>query len=472
MGYIDIPGSPLADFTQAVISLWFRVPQASLDACVAGSRGDGSLFDGVIPLVVLGAEGSSAGYTTDKTSAVSATTSYPAIHFGTSATVSRVDYDFSGPPTYTWWVTQTSVWNPNTQPASVTNVNTDVSNSYASSKTPTTPTFIGVRASDATLLISFQTGKVGVAENYRFELSSIDPARINAVGDNQYTIGTDVVTWEMNSFLAQIGPAVVSGSATHVPAVPFDFTFEAHEHDTYSDISGLALNTTGTIRSDAIHVTPDVWHHVLISLNLQTIATSGSTTGGGETASYTSSASQLFVALDDVNQTGWDLSSNWVWGASDLNWVITDEALQVAGSLPFTGVTDPDTTPVGIVTYPVPTFSLASPAIPVRGKPMGLPAPAGYAPNIYKVEMAEFQLFTGVSRDTNVEATRRAFISAKGGPVHPAVAAKLLGKPPDIAFIKNRDNWIAGRNQGALPHVRAIPTGTIKPFTPDPRLGR
>ena len=105
--------------------------------------------------------------------------------------------------------------------------------------------------------------------------------------------------------------------------------------------------------------------------------------------------------------------------------------------------------------------------------------------------MAEFQMFTGVSMDTGVVKNRRAFIGADMLPVNPFAIGelsdptqgvdpltliapgppqKLLGKRPDIALTSSSINWIGGINIGTGGGLKAA--GTIKPFLPNPKVGR
>jgi hypothetical protein len=85
-----------------------------------------------------------------------------------------------------------------------------------------------------------------------------------------------------------------------------------------------------------------------------------------------------------------------------------------------------------------------------------------------KVEMAEMQVFTGVSLDTSITANRRAFIKDDGTPANPAAAQALLGKAPDI-LLSDFKKWKAGTNAGTAGPFTA--TGTIKAYAKNPRLG-
>ncbi len=128
-----------------------------------------------------------------------------------------------------------------------------------------------------------------------------------------------------------------------------------------------------------------------------------------------------------------------------------------------------------------------SPA-PLKGSPLHVPAPGSA---VYEVQMAELQIFTGVTLDTGVEANRRAFINSRGEPVDPLYGlekargifgpetpnvtpsppVQLLGKMPDRSVTRMASNWGAGVNLGSA-KTSFKPTGKIKPVRPDPVLGK
>ena len=195
--------------------------------------------------------------------------------------------------------------------------------------------------------------------------------------------------------------------------------------------------------------------------------------------------SKMWCAIDDVNYGGNNFGE---FGGSDPNMLLTvlgSNAL--ARPLSVNGLN----CNVGPAAY-----SLTNAPLPSNGGSLGIPASAAFVDNIYKVEMAEFQMFTGVTLDTSVTANRRAFVAPdkKGQlvPVNPfaigsladpnagvdphsliapGAPQKLLGKPPDIALVSASRNWQGGINTGkAKLHLK--PKGTIKPFTPNPVVGK
>jgi hypothetical protein len=124
----------------------------------------------------------------------------------------------------------------------------------------------------------------------------------------------------------------------------------------------------------------------------------------------------------------------------------------------------------GLVNYPeAGDGSVAYGAGTIRSGSVGIPAAATFVDNVYNIEMAELQLYTGVTLDASVEENRRAFIRSDRRPVkHVMVdgilmpaAALLLGKMPEI-WMHGSQNWIAGKNTGTLGNF--APSGTRNPY--------
>jgi hypothetical protein len=128
-------------------------------------------------------------------------------------------------------------------------------------------------------------------------------------------------------------------------------------------------------------------------------------------------------------------------------------------------------------------------SVPSSKEAFGIPASTKYVDHIYRVEMAEFQLFTGVTLDTGIVSNRRAFVDENGEPVLPKApegekppAEALLGKRPDI-LLHGSSDWEDGKNTGSLgvaidddgnaneiPEGQFVATGAIDPYKPDPSL--
>ena len=135
--------------------------------------------------------------------------------------------------------------------------------------------------------------------------------------------------------------------------------------------------------------------------------------------------------------------------------------------------------PVNLNSTPFRQLNVNYDISPVRssGNPIGIPSSGEFVDHVYHVEMAEFQMWTGVTLDTSAERSRRAFIellsTEETGPVMrpapPSKAESLLGKKPDVLLHGSTD-WILGANSGSA-SKKFTSTGKIKPYVPDPNLG-
>jgi len=246
---------------------------------------------------------------------------------------------------------------------------------------------------------------------------------------------------------------------------------------------------------------PDQWHHLLLSFDV-----GGSVSLG---TPFASSSCRLWYAIDDVDYRGAenlrpyrDLEGD-EWGRDNLddNAIITRNAWAYSGS-------DPDFEEglyyqnqfVGL-----PSGSYGGGSIPSEDAAMGIPASAAYVDGIFRVEMAELQMWTGVTMDTGIESNRRAFVDENGEPVDPTEGAvdpetqqfdprgpgeRLLGKKPEI-LLHGSDNWKEGYNTGTLgisitttvdeagkvtetitkiPSGQFTPTAKISQYKPEPAL--
>lgn len=362
MGYVVLPAGALGDFTKAVISFWFRVPQASADALAPL---DGTTTPGwqtLIPLVVMGATG---------TSLIA-----------------------PGQPTYF-------------------------------SQRLKLPTVIAYNNDTKRLFISIQTNKMP----------------------------------QLVTYLSTDGVPVFQGP-------PFNtWTFPG----VTSPLSNDEYGASADVVSDWIYLGDklDKWHHLLISVEMKPVAAYGSDTyvAGPDQYNYILSSPNLFVALDDVNYTGPDLSLWWTGNPNNLNQVAPFSAIFIGGSVnPDIGQTQ--------------SYILNDLTVPLSQDDFGIPATPTYAEHISRVEVAEFQMYTGVSIDTGVVANRRAFVNDKGYPVFAFVqdlanasslkAAKLLGKQPDIVLHGSK-RWMLGWNGGTAGVLKS--KGRITAYAPSPKIG-
>ncbi len=229
---------------------------------------------------------------------------------------------------------------------------------------------------------------------------------------------------------------------------------------------------SANIPSQFLTVTPDVWHHVLISFDL---SPSCSITYGNifndpfapDLFQY-SLGPTFSWAFDDVAKVGSSMlpsgSGGNRWG---LDTVATDSGNQHILPNGFFSV------PVGqdYDDFPVEdrtnfTVSLAGGSIAAGA--LGIPSAADFEDNAYNVKMAYLQVFTGVTANATTEEVRRAFVKSDGTPETDfSIAAALLGKSPDIKF-KNGKDFRNGRNTGTGGAFSK--TGTINAATPGPDL--
>jgi hypothetical protein len=501
----DIPS-----FKKAVISLWFKVPQESLDK--AGAADSQS---GIIPLVIMGQEGSyntptSVLYSRVLASTIVGTYGSAQPDIRTDQCINWVTLSFGGITycadeeiTYTWSPGLTWVQYPPEY-----KYTTVQHTSISGPAPPKSPSYIGVDSSGA-LRINFETAKQGDASNVYFEIQSVTPGSQSGPsppfwsgGSSSpppnpwaFPVGTNITIVHHSGPLDYFGTVtsnVVGQTWENNPAAPGSVTQAVNN---WVDITNIVLNATGTISNSGVQVTADEWHHVLVSVDLtnliETHGTSSNLEVIGPLSSYVDSTVKLYLAVDDVNKTEWDLSSEWVYPDGGPNDVITGEAENVAGALRtydriYTNG-DSEDVPVG----GIPSYSLDA-SIP--SGVIGLPATSKYVSQVLHCEMAEFQMWINVSMDTGIEANRRAFIDYKRDsmgepipdkngqltlvPVDPAKAASLIGRRPDVELHKS-SNWIKGNNTGTIgagPDGKPIsagqftPTGVIKKYKPDPSI--
>jgi hypothetical protein len=196
-----------------------------------------------------------------------------------------------------------------------------------------------------------------------------------------------------------------------------------------------------------------------------------------------SSTCKLWYAIDDIDYRGGRNLGPFRDENDGLaeNAILTDIIYRYSG---FDEGGDPPLFSNHYVPYPSGSYSPA----PIPSGELGLPAASHYVEGIFRAEMAELQIFTGVTLDTSNEGNRRAFIK-DGKPVdptgteaQPAPAAKLLGKKPEV-MLHGNSNWQSGYNTGSLGieidgegTIKKLPSGQFTPvagiekFKPEPAL--
>jgi hypothetical protein len=501
-----LSGIELKSFTKAVISFWFRLPQASVKAAKKSWTGeDGKLFDGIIPLVVIGKPGSGNSAQNWTTEQVQTGESSGGYEYTGATDTSSISVDPSGfcgghgQYSYFCTVTHTKTAGTFTALPPVYSYTEMVVFSQGPAA-PTNPTFIGVDCSidPPVLLVNFQSNTKCTASGYAFQRTVAPGDNIQGEGLTPQAgeEGTVIITGCSIPFGVQIPFYDIESTGGFTPVYYPPGYSTGPPVVSNSDITDQTVDATGAIYSDKLSVTPDRWHHVLVSVDLSEVATHGGEVNG--TIANIDSSSKLYVAMDDKNYTGSNLSSNWTGGGP--NDVITDEARRIAGALP----------PVDDAGNPIatPTYSVK---MSVPSGVLGIPAHATFVTNIYNVQMAEFLMWVGETLDTGVEKNRRLFIAPdKKGilkPVNPTpiyipIAKTAVGDPatwepgadssafvpplsaldpsaagsgnkllgtPVIDFTKASLNWMMPRNLGTS-RGKIAKIGKIKPYFPDPSI--
>lgn len=393
--------------TQMIVSFWFRVPAASISACAANHNPNNPL-NGVIPLLCWGPTGSTTPFIEHR-KLVTAALTYTNLPIppGTASLIPNPlqDYIFS---------------------------------LSAGKPVSTTMSWIGVNCfGPPSLAINLQTNQHANVSAAAYYVTQIVPS-INYTGISQ--------------------PGY---PPTNPPFTQAKYTFTDYSSLVFSDTEVFTGSTNG------VRVIPGRWHHVLLSFTLKNIATRS--VFPLPISAGVTSAARMWLAFDDVNITQQALSDFWPDGSSDPNAILTSNAYLIASRAPNSGalivVSGTDPSQVGIAAYHLPTgpqlFSLPSPSIPTGNAAAGIPATAPLSNHIYRVEMAEEQIFIGKTLDTSVVGNRRLFVDKKGSPVPPSVAIKKLGQPSYI--LHGTKNW-----QRGLPAFH--PVGPIPRYKPDPSL--
>ena len=336
------------------------------------------------------------------------------------------------------------------------------------------------------LFVSFESTNVPETNGNGYEVSSITPgsssgAQIGECKAGQSSFGCDVLCCVCLLIECSNDDDNGEGEDNTRPSPPAHDGVSTPSQNNYTAVPGEW--ESGSITSSGITVTPDVWHHVLISVDLKPIKTHGLSLDENferPIAKYVDSASKLWIALDDKNYNKDDLNSYWTGG--DDNEVVSNDGGATAGSTPARDENSPD---YGVVN----TYSVE---MSVPSGDIGIPAPAKYKDSVYHCEMAEFQMWTGQTLDTGSEKNRRLFLDYKRDdkgnpipdkdgqtrlrPVNPKVAEDTLGTP--TIRLHGSGKWINGKNTGrgwdpetsTNNTLSFTPTGTIKPYKPDPSV--
>jgi len=487
VSYLQLPEG-IPDFNKAVISLWFRVPQASIDTARSMYADDvtGAPMMGIIPLMVFGKR---------------LTFKQPSLH-----NVPLTTHTYTSQA----WSNLTCSWQ--TEPGFPTETEDNGSQwFFTGTEFPVEPSYIGIDCTtdQALLNVNIQMDETG----------AFDGSVPNVVGLSV----EDLLDWQH---------PVDDGSCDNFPAVDEngDVLPERTQHTTatYASAADIAVGATPesfrtTNRSTGVglphfpgyagpEITADHWHHLLLSFDLSTSCNVEGTylasgEASGDEVGTVISACKMWIALDDVNLTEKALSGYWPDGSSDPNAVLSPNTFFIYRDViaydsfqvePFNNGKGNMISQTG-EGLTIPTGSYSPTQVPSGGEKLGLPATEDYVDFILPVEMAELQLFRDVTLDTGVEANRRAFVDADGVPVspteHPEIdedtglpvldddgnpvmlpppAVELLGQTPDI-LLHGSGNWSRGINTGPPDDADPLdddldPTGLIASYKPGPSL--
>jgi hypothetical protein len=438
MSFLTLMLSEALNLNKVTISLWFRIPKETADAVQwLEFQPDFEVFDGVIPFLVFGRQ--------------------------KNGTVSDFEDQIVG-------------YNPDPVHGTV----------YVGGRScPMAPTFIGVDK-DGFLVVHIQTGDIGVQTQTVFSLTKYE--------------------------LIDIGGGAVAPHLTYTDYSSVDSPYpDSLGNDGYPHNWGIPH---GGAREPEDKLAFDQWHHLLLSWDLGGSNAchgvywgspgGGATPGPDERHKYVDAASTMYCAVDDSNRVEKHLPG-YMYPGMLPNQIISYLTYSIAGT---SNVYGPPSSGISGVPTAQPEYNVSFAAgVPADG--VFIPAELSYnisygrdggvdgVTPIKRIEMAEFQLFTGIALDTGVEFNRRAFadyerdkdgniIYDKDGkktlkPVNPKKAEELLGKKPEI-LLHGSSKWIAGKNTGTtgvdyskdppapIPSGQFVPTAKINKYKPDPSL--
>ena len=484
MGHVVIEAGAIPDFTTAVFSLWFRVPKESA-AAVHGAP-QGGLFSNMIPLLTFGKPGTIG----DQQITWTTEALYNVHCWSGSVYAPRYSDGFVGWDQAHSLMTPIGVGAENLLPRSYVEYESFAHSNGAITYTEGEPSYIGVYCSNVDgpgyLTVNLSSGVFGTT--VQSLLRSVTPGELyldrsasenlldptsqeylaNPTTSRYVPVGWEWVPWDPGNpggegdWIPPGGSAYAPSSNTGGGLDPRNVAPVDHMEDV--TVTNLSTTSFGAAFSDPIEL--DVWHHILVSIDLPN--------------------KKINVALDDVSLQPGDLSYYFE-------------------GFPGAGV------------------------VPASSYSFGAPAQPKYSSAIQQVDLAELQVFTGVTLDTTSEQARRAFISAykhpvdvpfasagdaisphksetlsgardpgykqnlrrseqeanvgrsnwaipddlfRGRSVPPRAPTLLLGKLPEIAFTRSCRSWMGGLNLGTAKDQHVTVTGKLRGVKTDPIAGQ
>ena len=415
-----------ADMRKAVVSLWFRIPAATKAKAAASydpeANQDETVMNGVIPLLVFGPQYTNTIY---------------------EDTFKTLEFKSAPGPTVE---------------GSVTELNWGIGYVSGSHPASSRPSYIGINctANEFALEVNVQTSDKPTCLSTSLETTGADVTFDYSVGD---LVGT----------------------------FPSYTLMQAASDSSYTD-EGIreSFGNAGTRNvqiTDTALGLPDVdqWHHVLLSWDVtKGCSTVGSGTDDPDDAhapNYVTVASAMWCSIDDKNMNGYKLPAMWTYatyGAGNPNSIMSNICQKFAAQPKTKTAQTIRTGPPDIqenVDYDfgnpratvVPTF------LPLA--PCYVPAPLSLAAQTavldYDVEMAEVQIWSGVTLNTADINSRRLFITADGKPeLNYAAVDAILGTP--VIRLHGTSGLKRGHNTGSLPNLE--PSGKILKYRPNPSL--
>jgi hypothetical protein len=446
MSYLSLPLLKMADIKKGVISLWFRVPQDSIDKAKTFSDNwkwedhvsnpnAPYIFRSTIPLVTFGSKVMAHVYDSK------------AVEVGTQP-LGRdpITGEILGGP--------------------IMELQVD-----AKDDSPCEPSHIGINCSGdyPTLVMHFQTKTRANVQGFSYQITEAHYA---------------------------------------IPAGKVEYQY----YDTVEDISYTSVGEPESFRIEPdFKIDVDKWHHLLVSFDFSATSSGNSATSVDVVAVPTypdteedfrdqtiKSYCKLWYSFDDENKKGKKNIGRKIpvddwegWVARDDNGIIpqsAESAIRVFTPHP------PDVDAAG---NPIRTGGGANPeyhweassALPTEDGPIGFPASKEFVETVYRCELAEFQMWAGITLDTATEKNRRAFVDKDGKPVPPnktkdlydptstSGSIELLEKTPEV-MLHGSGNWKIGNNTGTLglkieddgtqtiiPEGQFVPKGGIEPYS-------
>jgi hypothetical protein len=460
MGRILVPIG--GGFQSMVLSLFFRVPQASMDAARANYNPDldASLLSGILPLMTFGPDGIEAlqydiGFGEGPLVGSSTGTFFDTGHFDSEGNVDC------------GWRPVSSGTNPG--------ANADAFNGVKSfdPKFNLEPSWIGIDCREDKNVFNFNFAYtdrgtaeyVGVGQRLVTNVSNSSNDFYQAGGGDFDVCPLPYVTY----------PGVVDGEGNPLKFLGAVATATKYiQGEMTTDLNGGKAPNPERWAADpdtaaAPSIEPDKWHHLLLSPSIGSVSALGVDYGADASAQGDCSTSaRLYAALDDDNISGKALTTYLAKNTNN-NWLTEGGYATSKFGQVDPGGSDSSLAGGGIqltVTTsgtPFPSYSFSSPD--VRLDTVYIP---GDDTNLL-MQMAALQIFLGETGNTAGAGLRRAFLTDKGKPARPGVAEKFFGRKPDVMFFK-RSSWIEGTNEGTM-DIKPSVVGTIQKFNPDPTIG-